>query len=61
MIKFDDRDILLQIIEEIFEEGDRSHREQGACAVEYRRGLNFASKLIDKYREKYWNKNILKQ
>jgi hypothetical protein len=61
MIKFDDRDLLLQIIEEIFEEGDRSHREQGACAVEYRRGLTFASKLIDKYREKYWNKNILKQ
>jgi hypothetical protein len=55
----DNRDLLMKIIEEIFEEGDRSHKEQGACAVEYRRGLSFCSKLIAKYRKKYWNKNIL--
>jgi hypothetical protein len=57
----DNKDLLLKIIDEIFAEGDRSHIEQGACAVEYRRGLTFATKVIDKYREKYWNKNLINQ
>jgi hypothetical protein len=57
----EDRDLLMQIIDEIFEEGDRSHKEEGASMLEYRQGLNFATKVIDKYREKYWNKNLINQ
>jgi hypothetical protein len=57
----DNKDLLLKIIDEIFAEGDRSHKEEGAIKVEYRQGLNFATKVIDKYREKYWNKNLLNQ
>jgi hypothetical protein len=57
----DNRDLLVKIIDEIFAEGDRSHREEGASKVEYRQGLNFATKVIDKYREKYWNKNLINQ
>jgi hypothetical protein len=57
----DNKDLLLKIIDEIFAEGDRSHREEGASKVEYRQGLNFATKVIDKYREKYWNKNLINQ
>jgi hypothetical protein len=57
----EDRDLLMQIIDEIFEEGNRSHKEEGASKVEYRQGLNFATKVIDKYRQKYWNKNLINQ
>ena len=57
----DNKDLLLKIIDEIFAEGDRSHKEEGAIKVEYRQGLNFATKVINKYREKYWNKNLINQ
>ena len=61
MTQFDDRDILLKIIDQIFEEIELSQEYNGASYADYNRGLNDASKIIAKYRDLYWNKNILNQ